>query len=387
MSNDLALAHSDAGPDDHLLPSSRRPPTQALARPSASAVALDAARLQPNEAAGYLMLASDKWQLLQAQCTELVKGGALHSSINTPAKAAMIGLKAIEMGIPLTAAFSGMRFIDGELALLGKLVLRLIHQRAVPGGAVCRPIRVPPEEQHLKAGWLMGRAGEDPEEYWFTMEMAKRADLLRIYSRKTNNGAGGWIDAPVWKRYPQRMLRWRALAEGASYVFQDICQGCLIAEELSHKDPEFLEAQATEAERGSAPTFSQGAPVRQELSKGDDRLAELSDLMSEYATKRSQLAGLQGDTLDDGWYDRVYDAKRSDLCDRCVRGRFPTAGEANTMKQILHDELRVLNEQLTNATVPVPPPPIDSTADDAGDEQPAPDDGGDRCEPAGEDAT
>lgn len=362
--NDLAIAEQSA--HEHLTTPARR---DLVAAPTATvSVPNQPALMHPNEAAGFLMLGTENWALLKAQATELVEGGALHRSIDTPAKAAMIGMKAIEMGIPLTAAFSGMRFIDGELALLGKLVLRLIYQRALPLGATCRPI--PVSDPLVEAAWEMGRPGDEPQTFSFTMEDAKRAGLLRIYSRKKN----AWIDTPAYQKYPDRMLPWRALAKGAAYIFQDICQGCLLVEELSHKDPDFLEQQAIEADKNNSsasasPTFADGMPERIELRKGHPRLANLSDLISEHTTLSSQVASLQGHEIGDDWYDDASQHKRKDLCKRCVRGRYPTEGEVRTMEGILGDEIKALKREVTNLTIASQVPEGDDV-----EGSPAPDD-------------
>lgn len=244
---------------------------------------VDLAALQPNEAAGYLMLSPTHWTNLCQQAEALVKGGALPRSIDTPEKAAAIGLKGIEMSIPFFSALAGMRLIDGEVCLLGKLALRLIQQRAVPQGGVCDPIAVPPEEQKRRAGWLMGRPGRQPQEYWFTIENAQNAGLCRIRNKR-----GEWIDAPAWKNYPERMLRWRALAYGANFEFADVLQGCYIAEELEHKDPQWIDAQLVSA--GHAPAHEQRpsfydkpGPQRAEIGKQHEAAERLAERVTAYA--------------------------------------------------------------------------------------------------------
>jgi hypothetical protein len=243
---------------------------------------VDLSALQPNEAVGYLMLSPQHWTNLCAQAEQLVSGQALPKSIRTPAQAAAIGLKGIEMGIPFLSALAGMRPIDGEICVLGKLALRLIQQRAVSQGAICDPIPVPYEEQAQRAGWKMARPGKEPQEFWYTIEQAEKAGLLRI-----RNKGGEWIDAPAWKNHPERMLRWRALAAGANYVFADILQGCYIAEELEHRDPAWIDGQLVEAGEAPAhrpgPSFHDKPPEREEIDDKHERSRALLDRVNTYA--------------------------------------------------------------------------------------------------------
>lgn len=331
-------------PDAHLNPSHGQ--RRQIALVSQDSVSPAAGRLQPNEAAGYFMLAPETWDSLERQCTALVQGQALHSSISTPAKAMVIAMKGIEMGLPITAAWSGMRIIDGEVTILGKLALRLIQQRVVEKGGVCRMLPVPAGEDSKRAGWAMARPGDPPVEFWFTWEDAERGGLLKVRKRD-----GTWIETPAYKKFPDRMLAWRALAKGAAVTFADILQGCLIAEEMSHKDPEFLVTQEHEASTPAVSgerTFHTSAPPRVELGKGHQEVRKTSQLVEEFVVRLAELETVPEDTTEEAWYKGARRDKWADLTDRCVRGTAPTQEEAHMMQELLKADLRYLKEAILN---------------------------------------
>jgi hypothetical protein len=334
-------------PDAHLGPArGQRPLALVDERAPAGHV-----KLHPNEAAGYLMLGSAQWEQLTAQCEMLVQGNALHRTINTPAKAVMIALKAIEMGIPLTAAWTGMRFIDGEVCILGKLALRLIQQRIVSQGGQCSPIPVPPGEDWERAGWTMARPGETPREYWFTMEDARRAQLLTYRDKN-----GQEHETLSYKRYGNRMLRWRALATGAAYEFADVLQGCMIAEEMEHKDDAFIARERHERQRreaaekrmaasSRASSTSADPPGRRELSRDSAAVERIVALIHQFASLYSQLHS-DDDTDRDACYKDARRDKWADITERCIRGTAPTQEEARCCQQILEGDIRSLKDQI-----------------------------------------
>lgn len=342
------LVLADASPDAHLSPVQRQAGrSSALELPSAGG------QLRPNEAAGYLMLEPVRFNALMAQCEIMVAGGGIHYSIDTPAKAAAIALKGIEIGIPLMAAWSGMRIIEGEITVLGKLALRLIYQRAVPMGATCKRIAVPEAEKRLRAGWLMARPGNEPTEYWFSMEDAKAAKLLQIYSRKQQK----WINTPAYEKYPERMLPWRALAYGAAYEFPDILQGCLLAEELDHKDPEFIDAQLVAAgetppERKS-PSFPDLKTERVELDRAHPEVVACSELITAHAGQIVRCLIIKGEVLDD--LDAIAEATKlarrelwAELAETHIGGQAPTFGEARTIQGALAERIRRHKDVIRN---------------------------------------
>lgn len=368
--NDTSLSLS---PDAHLGAAPRRAPQLSVVDPLGGP---DAVMLRPNEAAGYLMLGSDQWAQLKEQCTMLVEDGALHPSISKPGRAMVIAMKAIEMGIPLTSAWTGMRFIDGEVCLLGKLALRLIQQRAVSRGGICKPIAVAEGEDWERAGWLMGRPGEEPTEYWFSMADAERAGLLTYRTRD-----GEVRKTSAYEKYGNRMLRWRALATGAAYEFADILQGCLLVEEMEHKDPGFIAAEARGGSRQKAqrpsstqkPSFHTGAEgrPRYELTREHPEVDRIVRLVHQFAVLYSRLHSA-GDTDREACYKEARRKKWDDISERCIRGKAPTQDEARCCQQILTDDIRRLNDAIRSAELEAAHAAQKAEDADAREEQAAP---------------
>ncbi len=174
------------------------------------------------------------WTVLQKQCVAFIASGFLPEHIThhqgkpleekiAVAKALTIAIKGRELGVPPMQAFSSITVIKGKPCLSSELMLALIYQR-VKGAKVT--FLTPPEKQHLECVVEMQRPNGSPMQFRFSIEDARQAGIAQ----------GG-----AWTKYPQAMLRARAISAGARAVFPDCIMGCYTPEELGGEvlDAEF----------------------------------------------------------------------------------------------------------------------------------------------------
>lgn len=162
-----------------------------------------------------LLMSAEHWSRLKEVCSMAVASGMLPKHVDTPQKAFTVAMKGNELGFTPMYALEHLSVINGKPTIGGQAMLMLILSRGGPG-TVCD--LVTPVEDELKYGeWEMQRPGRPARRFKFTMEDAKRAEVLG------NTG---------WKKYPRAMLRWRALAEGARIIFPDIIAGLYLHEEM-----------------------------------------------------------------------------------------------------------------------------------------------------------
>lgn len=146
-----------------------------------------------------------EWAILKEQAAMVVKTGFLPAAIKTAEQAIAIALKGRELGIPPMQAFAHIHIIQGKPTISAELMLSLIYKNCP--GAVVDYIENSNEICVIEAK----RPGGSTARFSFSMEDAKRADLL---------GKGNW------KAYPGAMLRARAIAIMARARFPDAIMGC-----------------------------------------------------------------------------------------------------------------------------------------------------------------
>jgi hypothetical protein len=147
----------------------------------------------------------DQFHAMMEFADALAKSGVLPAHIKTGAAALAIMQRGAELGIPQMQALTGMYFISGKLVMDATLVLSLIYRDLGPSAL---EITESTEERCAvvarRSGWAQAQGLE------FTIEDAKRADLLKN---------------PTWQKYPQAMLRARAITAAARAFFPDVLGG------------------------------------------------------------------------------------------------------------------------------------------------------------------
>lgn len=138
------------------------------------------------------------------------RSGMIPSSIRNPEAAAIIALKAFELGISMMDGFSQLHVVNGRPGISRELMQVLVY-RNIPGAKI-KVIKSTSDEAEVEGT----RPGQEPLTVSFTMEDARRANL----TGKDN-----------WKQYPRAMLLNRAISELCRFYFVDALHGCIYTPE------------------------------------------------------------------------------------------------------------------------------------------------------------
>lgn len=141
-------------------------------------------------------------------CSMAIKSRLLPESIDTPEKAFIIAVKGIELGIAPMQAFSQIHVIKGRPAIASELMLGLIYKN-VPTAEITF-IKSDSTSCIIKC---RRHREQEFSEFSFTLEDARRAYLVPA---KPDSG---------WTKYPQAMLRARAISSMARAMFPDAVMG------------------------------------------------------------------------------------------------------------------------------------------------------------------
>lgn len=152
----------------------------------------------------------DEWGTIFGMAQQLVPTGFLPKAVDTPQKAAAIMLKGRELGIPPMYALSNITVIQGKPTANAELMLALV-KRAYGRDVIWMEQSTP---QIAKIGYLVHGK---PKYYEFTIDMAKKAGLL---SNQT------------WNKYPDAMLRARAISAVCRMEFPEVIGGMYVPGEL-----------------------------------------------------------------------------------------------------------------------------------------------------------
>lgn len=151
-------------------------------------------------------------ELMLDQAERYVASGLLPASIKTPQQALIIMAQGRELGIPSTVALRGIVVVQGKPTCSAELMMALVHRTY--GQSAMRVFRTDNEActvQYRQQGW------DGVSEYTFTMDDAKRANLLKN---------------PTWNQYPAAMLRARAISATVRFAFPECISGVYTPEEL-----------------------------------------------------------------------------------------------------------------------------------------------------------
>lgn len=151
----------------------------------------------------------------------------------TEARATMIILQGMELGIPPMQAVQLLAMINGRI---------VAHSEAVPGILLSKGFKISKKwfGTEMADDWgvtcTITRPGGDLFEGTFTVKQAKRARLWspeeKITKRGKNNTTYQADNDGSWHKYPDRMLWARALGFAAKDGASDALKGLMVREEM-----------------------------------------------------------------------------------------------------------------------------------------------------------
>jgi hypothetical protein len=196
------------------------------------------------------VMAPDKWTMFGRMAVELADTDFAPKGLrkNPPALLAVM-CYGDSLGLHPMVALKECHSIDGKVGISGALMLALIRQaghkvkfvtiRDSDGkfiGVEAHGQRMKEEREGRKKVMVV-----DDEDVWsFTMADAEQAELLSKHG---------------WKKYPQAMCRWRAVAGLARFLFPDVFAGQAIytpdeAEEAAYNERRVINGAPVDATGG-----------------------------------------------------------------------------------------------------------------------------------------
>lgn len=151
-----------------------------------------------------LVISGDKYEAMKEQAGMLVASGFLPTNIKNPQQAMAIAIKGIEVGLPMMQSFSHINIISGKPTISAEGMNFLIRKN-------CPQAKIDILERTAeKCRIRASRPGNEPCEFEFSMDDAKKAELLAN---------------PSWRKYPRNMLFARCFSDMARTVFPDCIGG------------------------------------------------------------------------------------------------------------------------------------------------------------------
>ena len=155
-------------------------------------------------------LTPDAWAMIE-RVAPAMHQARFFGGVTSPAAAMAIMLTGYELGLPPAASFRFVHVIDGRPALSPKGALAVLRRSGLLD-------RLEIVEAPGACTVAMRRRGGESFSLTWTLEDARRAGVIR-----PNGG---------WDRYPQNMLRWRAIGYVADVLFPDVLGGLHRADEV-----------------------------------------------------------------------------------------------------------------------------------------------------------
>lgn len=152
------------------------------------------------------------WDEATAQAAQLLRSGFLPSEIQRPEQAVAIMLKGHELGLPRMYALANIAIVKGKPTISAEALLTLVHRDYGQGA-----MRVAStDDKQCTVEWRQP-GWDGVSRYTYTWAMAQRAGLV---------GAG------TWQKYPEAMLRARAISAAIRMAFPECGAGLYVPGEL-----------------------------------------------------------------------------------------------------------------------------------------------------------
>jgi len=152
----------------------------------------------------------EEWNTLEIITKTFIAGGATPKGIDTAPKMMIVFQAAREIGLSPIEALNSLYFVNGKVAMYGEAVpLQILRAGHELEWGECNA-------QTATVTITRGDTGKSMTTT-FTMELARER---------------GYTSNPIYQKYPENMLKWRALSMTAKFLCPDALKGIGIKEEL-----------------------------------------------------------------------------------------------------------------------------------------------------------
>jgi hypothetical protein len=187
-----------------------------------------------------------EWETMSMVAQTLRQGGVLPKSIDTVPKMIVALQAGREIGLAPMEAMNSLYFVNGKVAMYGE---------AVPN-------------QIMRAGHQIKWGKCDATQAEVTIIRGDNGEKMTTKFTMKEAEERGYTSNQVYKKFPENMLKWRALSMTAKFIAPDALRGVQIKEvmeaEVIDVDSPFHDAE--EAGRVKSETKSTKKPKRASLS-------------------------------------------------------------------------------------------------------------------------
>tara|TARA_R110000868_G_scaffold160474_3_gene390170 strand:+ start:13577 stop:14593 length:1017 start_codon:yes stop_codon:yes gene_type:complete len=162
----------------------------------------------------------ESYDQLRSRVEDISRSGLIPQSYRNKPEDILVAVEmGRDVGLKPLQSLQSISVINGAPVVWGPGLLAIIQN-----SSVCEYVMLTYDLQN-KIAYCTCKRTTDPKEqvFPFSWEDAREAGLI---SRET------------YKKYPQNMLRWRALALASKFAFPDVSKGLVVAEEAMDYPPE-----------------------------------------------------------------------------------------------------------------------------------------------------
>lgn len=151
-----------------------------------------------------------EWNTMQSIAAMLKQGGVLPKGIDTVPKMVVVLQAGREIGLAPIEALNSLYFVNGKVAMYGE---------AVPN-------------QILRAGHRIVWGKCDATEATVTIIRGDDGQKMTTKFTMAEAQERGYTNNPIYKKFPENMLKWRALSMTAKFIAPDALRGIGIKEDM-----------------------------------------------------------------------------------------------------------------------------------------------------------
>lgn len=173
----------------------------------------------------------EEWNTMELIAKTFIAGGAMPKGIDTAQKMMIVFQAAREINIPPVEALNSLYFVNGKIAMYGEAV----------------PLQI------LRAGHKLSWGECNAETATVTITRGDTGESMTTTFTMKEAQERGYTSNPIYKKYPENMLKWRAISMTAKFICPDALKGIGIKEEMEAEvidpnSPFFNEKEAKVAE-------------------------------------------------------------------------------------------------------------------------------------------
>ena len=184
----------------------------------------------------------EEWNTLEIITKTFIAGGATPKGIDTAPKMMIVFQAAREIGLSPIEALNSLYFVNGKVAMYGE---------AVP-------------TQIMRAGHKISWGECDARTATVTITRGDTGESMTNTFTMSQAETRGYTKNPIYKTYPENMLKWRVLSMTAKFICPDALKGIGIKEEI---EAETIQENSVFLEKGENKVAEVVASVAKSVKK------------------------------------------------------------------------------------------------------------------------